>query len=85
MGRESQAGGRVEMGQATLVAGTVTVVNVDLREGDKVVVWREAVAGTPGFLYVDDDSISVANGEFDIDSSEAADTSIVNWLLARAS
>lgn len=67
------------IGSDTLVAGTVTVNNTNITANDKVFVTRSAVGGTPGFL-----SVSIAAGvSFTITSSNAGDTSTVNYFIVR--
>jgi len=67
------------IGSAILAAGTVTVNNTNITANDKVFVTRSAVGGTPGFLSV---SIS-AGASFTITSSNAGDTSTVNYFIVR--
>lgn len=65
-------------GQATLVAGTVTVTHDLIGPGTRVILSRETLGGTPGHLYV---SARNPGTDFTIASTSAADTSEVNWLL----
>ncbi len=67
-------------GAATLVAGTVTVGGLDIQTGDKVLLTRFTPGGTPGHLSVG--TITQGpGGSFVINSSDAADTSVVNWQI----
>ena len=66
------------MGQAVLVAGTVSVANTSITANTRVFLSHANTSGTLGHLYV---SARVASTSFDITSSDAADTSTVNWLL----
>ena len=77
------------IGQATLVAGTVTVANTNIAAADKVFVTREGVAASTA-LGVLDVSISAATS-FTITalqpgtpgSTETNDVSIVNYFIVR--
>jgi len=67
------------IGSATLVGGTITVNNTNILANDNVFVTRSAVGGTPGFL-----SVSIAAGtSFTITSTNALDTSTVNYFIVR--
>lgn len=67
-------------GTATLVGGTVTVA-ATLSAASKIILSRNTEAGTPGFLEAPAASRNVGAGTFAINSSEAADTSTVDWLV----
>jgi len=77
------------IGQATLVAGTVTVANTNIAATDKIFVQREGVAASTA-LGVLDVSISAATS-FTITalqpgtpgSTETNDVSIVNYFIVR--
>lgn len=64
-------------GNATLVAGTVTVANTLVEAGSHISLMRSVAGGTEGELTV----TITAGTHFVITSSNAADTSTVNWLL----
>lgn len=64
-------------GTATLVAGSVVVSPADCSPGDRIMLTRATLSGTPGQLYV----ASTSNGAFTITSSSATDTSDVNWYV----
>jgi len=73
-------GTNASIGTATLVAGTVTVSTTAAVTGSKIFVTCNTPGGTQGFLSVPDASIT--NGtSFIINSSNAADTSTVNWWI----
>lgn len=63
-------------GQATLVAGTVTVSNASVASGSVIFLTCGAVGGVPGLLSVG--TITAATS-FVINSSSDTDTSTVNW------
>lgn len=68
-------------GVETLVAGTVTVVNTNVPAAPaKILLSRVVAGGTLGHLSV---GTVVANTSFVIDSSDAADTSQVLWVLIK--
>jgi hypothetical protein len=77
------------IGQATLVAGTVTVANTNIAAADKIFVQRESVNGSTA-LGILDVSISAATS-FTITalqpgtpaSTETNDISIVNYFIVR--
>lgn len=66
------------MGQATLVAGTVTVANETVTANTRIFLTRQVADGTLGHLSV---GTVTAGTSFVIDSSDASDTSTINWLL----
>lgn len=70
---------RIE-GTATLVAGTVTVSNSDIATGTRIFVSCDTPGGTQGILSTPVASIVNATS-FVINSSNAADTSTVNWFF----
>ncbi|WP_435215933.1 glycosyl hydrolase family 28-related protein [Streptomyces sp. bgisy034] len=70
-------GANARMGVSTLVGGTVTVANTSITANTRVVPVRQATGGTPGHLSITKDP----GVGFTINSSNAADTSDVLWLL----
>lgn len=75
-------GGAPAAGQATLVAGTVTVNTTlanSFANGRLVFLTRSAVGGTPGNLSY----TTVAGTSITINSDNAADTSTVNWFILK--
>jgi len=68
-------------GDATLVAGTVTVANTTVTANTKVITSRKTSGGTLGFLVY---SVS-AGVSFTITSSSATDTSVVSYWLIEVS
>lgn len=78
---------RVVTGQATLVAGTVTVAQTLTRASSKITVWRQTDGGTVGASY---SVVRTAGTGFAITAkdgvgvTQAADTSVVNWSLELA-
>lgn len=69
-------------GTATLVAGTVTVSTTGVLADDKILVCHNTPGGTVGIASVPVASI-VTGTSFVINSSDAGDTSTVNWLIVR--
>jgi len=65
------------MGTATLVGGTVTVANTTVTANTRVFISRSTTGGTPGHLS----TTQIASTSFTVNSSDAGDTSVVNWLL----
>jgi hypothetical protein len=65
-------------GQATLVAGTVTVAHTGIAANSRIFLSRNTPGGTLGFLSV---GAITAGVSFVINSSNGADTSTVNWLI----
>ncbi|WP_228915890.1 right-handed parallel beta-helix repeat-containing protein [Streptomyces sp. DH20] len=70
-------GANARMGVATLAAGTVTVANTSVTATTRVAVFRQAAGGTLGHLSATADP----GVGFTVDSSSAADTSTVAWVL----
>jgi hypothetical protein len=67
----------IAFGNATLVAGTVTVADANVTANSVIVVNAKTVGGTQGLLsYTLDPGVG-----FDIDSDEAADTSVVSFVI----
>lgn len=71
-------GSNATMGRAVLVAGTVTVSTTKVTTNSEIFLTRRIAGGTLGHL-----SIGTVTGatSFVINSSDAADTSTINWLI----
>jgi hypothetical protein len=67
-----------QKGQATLVAGTVTVANIYVRTGAIIQLSYATLGGTPSNLSV---GTITDKTSFVINSSSSADTSVVNWSI----
>lgn len=68
------------MGVSTLVAGTKTVNNTLIATGDRVLMSRQTTGGTAGNLSLG----TITNGvSFVINSSNAADTSDILWVILK--
>ncbi len=67
-----------KIGSSTLVAGTVTVNNPYVQSTSIIILSRKTIGGTAGYLSV---GTVVAGVSFVINSSSAADTSVVNYLI----
>jgi hypothetical protein len=64
-------------GNATLVGGTATIANTNITANSIIVLNTKTVGGTQGLLsYTLDPGVG-----FDIDSDEAADTSVVSFVI----
>lgn len=71
--------GPAAKGQATLVAGTVTVNNTNVNAATAIMLSRDTLGAAPGFLAIS----AVVNGvSFTISSSNAGDTGVVQWMFA---
>ncbi|MFF8980170.1 glycosyl hydrolase family 28-related protein [Streptomyces cellulosae] len=70
-------GANARMGVATLAAGTVAVANTSVTANTRVLLSRQTLGGTPGHLSV----VLDAGVGFTINSSDAADTSSVAYVL----
>lgn len=68
----------VAAGSAVLIAGTVTVNNVNSLAANEFALTAKVVGGTQGILSV---GTITANTSFVINSSNAADTSTVSWII----
>lgn len=68
-------------GNSTLVAGTVTVANTNITANSIIYVNHKTPGGTMGFLSY---TLNAGVG-FTINSSNAADTSVVSYLIAEVS
>lgn len=77
-GLKIKEGADARMGVATLIAGTAVVSNANITANTRIFLTSNADAGTPGFLRVSTRTIGVS---FTINSSNAADTSTVAYLL----
>lgn len=75
-----QLGYQSASGTATLVAGTVTVSVSSVSSTSKILVTVNTPGGTRGFLSVPAASI-VTNTSFVINSTQATETSTVNWWI----
>jgi hypothetical protein len=71
-------GANKRMGQAVLVAGTVTVNNTSVTASTRIFLSRQIAGGTLGHLSV---GTVTASTSFVINSSSGTDTSTINWLL----
>lgn len=70
-----------KIGQATLVAGTVTVPNTSVTTNSRIFITVSNPGGTRGFL-----STSKSAGvSFTVTSSSGAETSTVDWLIVEQS
>lgn len=65
-------------GSAPLIGGTATVNTSEVRNGDRVILSRGNLGGTPGHLSVGPINHGVS---FPINSSDPADTSTVSWEI----
>jgi hypothetical protein len=71
-------GPNAKQGTATLVAGTVTVLNTSVTVNSRIFLTSQVDGGTPGFLRV---SFRVAGTSFTIASSSTTDTSTVAYEI----
>jgi hypothetical protein len=71
-----------KMNAATLVGGTVTIANTAVTASSRIFAFCQYPGGTPGWLQV---SSRVAGTSFTILSSNAADTSIIAWIIVEPS
>jgi hypothetical protein len=76
-GLKVKEGSNARMGEATLVAGTVTVANTSVTASTRIIYARKTTGGTAGHLS----TTRVNSTSFTINSSDAADTSVIDWLL----
>lgn len=79
--RRSPSGHQVFKGRATLVAGTKSVTGIPFSSGALVFVMAADFGGTSGKLSVPDATVDPTTGTFVINSNQAADTSIVDWVV----
>jgi hypothetical protein len=68
--------GAAKTGTATLAAGTVTVADTRITANSVIRLSQKTAGGTPGALFV---SAKVAGTSFTITSTNAADTSVVQY------
>jgi len=73
-------GTNAKMGQATLVGGTILVNNTSVNVNSRIELTRVTPGGTQGHLsYSKVDGVS-----FTINSTEASETSLINWVIWEA-
>lgn len=72
-----KGGTNASIGQATLVAGTVTVANTSVDANSLIFLTVKTSAGTVGILSY----TTVTGTSFTITSASALDTSLVNWWI----
>lgn len=79
--RRGPSGIQVQKGRATLVAGTKTVTGIPF--GPTAIVFAMAAdfGGTSGKLSVPTATVDSTTGTFVINSNQAADTSVVDWVV----
>jgi len=77
VGVKIKEGTNGRMGQDTLVAGTITVSNTSITANTRIFLSVNTAGGTQGFLA----TTRVVSTSFTINSTNALDTSIINWLL----
>lgn len=70
----------VQTGTATLAAGTITV-SATLTADSKIIYARNTAGGSVGHLNAPAASRNVGAGSFVINSSDAGDTSTVDWAV----
>jgi hypothetical protein len=80
-GFKVKEGTNARMGTATLVGGTIAVANTSVTANTRVFISRSTTGGTVGHLS----TTQVASTSFTVNSSDAGDTSTVNWLLIEPS
>jgi hypothetical protein len=68
-------------GTATLVGGTVTVANANVKTGNKIYASLETPSGTAGVPYASTADI-IDSTSFVINSTSVLDNSTVNWWIA---
>jgi hypothetical protein len=81
-GLQVKEGSNARMGTATLSGGTIEVANTSAATGDRIFIQR--VSGTAAeFGHL---SYTISNGvSFTINSTDAQDDSVVNWLIIKPS
>lgn len=72
-----KSGANSKIGQATLVAGTVTVSNTSITANSRIFLTVSTAGGTQGFLR----TAKSVNTSFTITSTSATETSVVDWLI----
>jgi hypothetical protein len=80
-GLQIKEGSNARMGTATLVGGTIAVANTSVTANTRVFISRSTTGGTVGHLS----TTQIASTSFTVNSSDAGDTSTVNWLLIEPS
>jgi len=73
-------GANASIGTATLAGGTITVTTTAVATGSIIMVSINTPGGTAGFISVPSANIINATS-FVINSSDAADTSTINWWI----
>lgn len=68
----------VAAGNVDLVLGTATVLNVNANSANEFSLTTKVVGGTQGILSI---GTVIANASFVVNSSDAADTSTVSWVI----
>lgn len=76
-GLQVKEGSNAKMGQAVLVAGTVTVANTSVTASSRIFLTTAISGGTIGILSVG----TITAGTSFVINSVATDTSTVNWLI----
>lgn len=79
-GLQVKQGTNAKIGQATLVAGTVTVANTSVTANSRIFLTVSAAGGTQGFLR----TTKSAGVSFTITSTNAAETSVVDWMIVES-
>lgn len=69
---------RINHGQAELVAGSVTVPNINITDGSCILLTIRKISGVAGHLDTNNRNIGVS---FDITSDDPDDASMVAWML----
>jgi hypothetical protein len=79
-GLQIKEGSNARMGTSTLSGGTIAVANTSVATGDRIFIQR--VSGTSAeFGHL---SYTISNGvSFTINSTDAQDDSVVNWLIVK--
>lgn len=83
--RRSPSGLNVVTGYTTLVAGTKTVTGIPMGPNARVYVMAATLAGTTGKLSAPVASINPTAGTFVINSNNAADVSVVGYVVVSES
>lgn len=76
-GLKVKEGSNARMGVAVLVGGTIAVSNTSVTANTRIFLSRSTTGGTTGDLSY----TLIAATSFTINSSNAADTSTINWML----
>ena len=78
-GLQVKEGSNAKMGQATLVAGTVTVSTTAVTANSRIFLTRANVTGVVGtYLAV---TATTAGTSFVITAGSASETSTINWII----